>query len=169
MNAKPRSKPRYAEVGDQLREAIERGDYPVGSLLPTELELCDRFEISRYTARAALTVFTVRKSPPNQPKMPTEITSGTMNCTAETPRLPSPAFRPSAEPLRSFGKKKLMLAMLELKLPPPKPHSAASTSNTQNGVFTFCSAKPMPIAGISSDSVDSTVQRRPPTMGTMNE
>lgn|SRR5574337_22139 len=55
MNAKPRSKPRYAEVGDQLREAIERGDYPVGSLLPTELELCDRFEISRYTARAALT------------------------------------------------------------------------------------------------------------------
>ncbi len=54
MNAKPRSKPRYAELGDLLREAIERGDYPVGSLLPTELELCERFEVSRYTARAAL-------------------------------------------------------------------------------------------------------------------
>src|SRR5690606_23171158 len=108
-------------------------------------------------------------SPPNQPKMPTEMTSGTMNCTAETPRLPSPALRPSAEPLRSFGKKKLMLAMLELKLPPPKPQNAASTSITQYGVPGYCTAIPMPTAGISSDNVDITVQRRPPTIGTMNE
>lgn len=54
MNVKQRSKPRYAELGELLREAIERGDYPVGSLLPTELELCERFEVSRHTARAAL-------------------------------------------------------------------------------------------------------------------
>lgn len=54
MKATPRSKPRYAELGDLLRQAIERGDYPVGSLLPTELELCERFEVSRHTARAAL-------------------------------------------------------------------------------------------------------------------
>src|ERR1700674_1871267 len=74
---------------------------------------------------------TVCGSPPNQPKMPTEITSGTMNCTDETPRFPRPALSPSAEPLRSFGKKKLMLAIDELKLPPPSPHSAASTSITQ--------------------------------------
>lgn len=54
MNVKQRSKPRYAELGDLLRAGIERGDYPVGSLLPTELELCERHEVSRHTARAAL-------------------------------------------------------------------------------------------------------------------
>ena len=70
-------------------------------------------------------------SPPNQPKMPAEMTRGTMNWTDETPRLPRPAFRPRAEPLRSIGKKKLILAMLELKLPPPSPQSAAIRSITQ--------------------------------------
>lgn len=54
MKVKQRSKPRYAELGDLLRKAIEHGDYAVGSLLPTELELCARFDVSRHTARAAL-------------------------------------------------------------------------------------------------------------------
>ena len=67
-------------------------------------------------------------SPAKMPKMPAVTTSGLRNWTTETPRLPSPALTPSAEPLRSFGKKKLMLAMLELKLPPPRPHSNASIS-----------------------------------------
>ena len=49
-----RNKPRYAELGELLRSEIERGQYPVGSLLPTELELCERFNVSRHTARAAL-------------------------------------------------------------------------------------------------------------------
>lgn len=47
-------------------------------------------------------------SPPNRPKIPTEMASGTMNCAADTPRFPNLPFRPSAEPLRSLGKKKLM-------------------------------------------------------------
>ncbi len=55
-------------------------------------------------------------------------TSGTTNCIVETPRFPSPALSPSAVPFRSFGKKKLMLAMLEAKFPPPRPHSSARTS-----------------------------------------
>jgi hypothetical protein len=67
-------------------------------------------------------------SPPKTPKMPAVTTSGLRNCTTDTPRLPRPAFTPSAEPLRSLGKKKLMLAMLELKLPPPRPHSSARMS-----------------------------------------
>jgi GntR family transcriptional regulator len=54
MIVKQRSKPRYAELGDLLRAGIEHGDYPVGSLLPTELELCERHAVSRHTARAAL-------------------------------------------------------------------------------------------------------------------
>ena len=56
------------------------------------------------------------------------MTSGTTNCMVETPRLPSPAFRPSAVPFCSLGKKKLMFDMLEAKLPPPKPQRSASTS-----------------------------------------
>ncbi len=48
------SKPRYAVLGDELQASIERGDYPVGTLLPTELELCERHGVSRHTARAAL-------------------------------------------------------------------------------------------------------------------
>jgi DNA-binding GntR family transcriptional regulator len=36
-----------------LRE-IERGKFKVGDLLPTELELCKRFGVSRYTAREAV-------------------------------------------------------------------------------------------------------------------
>ena len=67
-------------------------------------------------------------SPPSAPNMPAEIATGTANCTSDTPRLPMPAFRPVASP--SFlGKKKLMLAMLELKLPPPRPHSSARISS----------------------------------------
>ena len=66
-------------------------------------------------------------SPPMAPNTPMVMISGTTNCTTDTPRLPRPAFRPSAVPFSALGKKKLMLAMLELKLPPPKPHSSAST------------------------------------------
>lgn len=54
MSGPRRSKPRYAELGDALQAAIEKGEYPVGTLLPTELELCERYQVSRHTARAAL-------------------------------------------------------------------------------------------------------------------
>ena len=64
---KGRRKPRYSELSDELQAAIERGDYPIGSMLPTELELCERYSISRHTARAALALLTdaglVRRRP----------------------------------------------------------------------------------------------------------
>jgi len=50
------SKPRYQTVADQLRRDIEKGRYRVGTLLPTELALCESYEISRHTAREALRV-----------------------------------------------------------------------------------------------------------------
>jgi DNA-binding GntR family transcriptional regulator len=49
-----RTEPRYIQVGDELRERIEAGAYPVGAFLPPELELCEEFGISRHTAREAL-------------------------------------------------------------------------------------------------------------------
>jgi DNA-binding GntR family transcriptional regulator len=46
--------PRYRQVADELIERIARGVYPVGGLLPTEMELCDHYRISRSTVREAL-------------------------------------------------------------------------------------------------------------------
>ena len=64
-------------------------------------------------------------SPPSAPNTPAVMMSGTTNCTTDTPKLPKPALSPSAVPFSAFGKKKLMLAMLDEKLPPPKPHKSA--------------------------------------------
>lgn len=45
---------RYLQVARALRKEIVDGVYPVGSQLPTEHELCERFAVSRYTIREAL-------------------------------------------------------------------------------------------------------------------
>lgn len=45
---------RYLQVARTLRKEIVDGVYPVGSQLPTEHELCERFTVSRYTVREAL-------------------------------------------------------------------------------------------------------------------
>lgn len=42
-------------------------------------------------------------SPPKAPNRPPATASGTANCITETPRLPSPAFRPRAVPCWLFG------------------------------------------------------------------
>jgi GntR family transcriptional regulator len=49
-------RPRYLQIASELTAAIASGGYPVGARLPTELELCERFGISRFTAREALRV-----------------------------------------------------------------------------------------------------------------
>jgi len=46
--------PLYLQVVNALKDEIVRGIYPVGSQLPTEEELCERFSISRYTVREAI-------------------------------------------------------------------------------------------------------------------
>jgi GntR family transcriptional regulator len=45
---------RYLQVARTLRKEIVDGVYPIGSQLPTEHELCERFSVSRYTVREAL-------------------------------------------------------------------------------------------------------------------
>jgi len=45
---------RYIQVARALRKDIVDGVYPVGSQLPTEHELSERFSVSRYTVREAL-------------------------------------------------------------------------------------------------------------------
>lgn len=46
--------PLYQQVAQSLKEEIVSGIHSVGSLLPTEDELCRRFAVSRYTIREAL-------------------------------------------------------------------------------------------------------------------
>jgi GntR family transcriptional regulator len=46
--------PLYLQVVRALKEEIVSGVHPIGSQLPTEEELCERFSVSRYTVREAL-------------------------------------------------------------------------------------------------------------------
>jgi DNA-binding GntR family transcriptional regulator len=46
--------PRHAEVAQDLMAGIASGRFPVGSLLPTEFELCEQYGASRYAVRIAI-------------------------------------------------------------------------------------------------------------------
>lgn len=46
--------PRYYQLSNVLSKRIEHGVYKLGELLPTEIELCEEFGVSRYTVREAL-------------------------------------------------------------------------------------------------------------------
>ena len=81
------SRPRYQQVADDLIRRIERGSYAVGSLLPTELLLCEQYRVSRHTVREALRRLrdaglirrrrrvgteVVARRPPNRYRQPTD-------------------------------------------------------------------------------------------------
>lgn len=44
----------YLEVADKIKEDIFSGKYPVGSMLPTESELEELFQVSKITVRKAI-------------------------------------------------------------------------------------------------------------------
>lgn len=44
----------YKRIARELAQAITSGKYPPGSLLPSELELCEHYQVSRHTIREAL-------------------------------------------------------------------------------------------------------------------
>jgi GntR family transcriptional regulator len=44
----------WVRVAQDLKAGIATGRYPVGSLLPTELELCEHYGMSRHTVRTAI-------------------------------------------------------------------------------------------------------------------
>lgn len=47
-------KPLYMQVIDFIMEKINSGEWKEGDMLPTEVELCQMFQVSRQTARTAL-------------------------------------------------------------------------------------------------------------------
>ena len=48
------NQPLYVRISDDLTARIQRGVYPLGSKLPTEMQLCEEFAASRHTVREAL-------------------------------------------------------------------------------------------------------------------
>lgn len=48
------SQPQYVLLAQALMKDIAQGSYPVGSLLPTESDLCKQFGLSRHTVREAI-------------------------------------------------------------------------------------------------------------------
>jgi DNA-binding GntR family transcriptional regulator len=49
-------KPRYLALAEEIGRGIEAGAFPVGTLLPSENELCERHSVSRHTVREATRV-----------------------------------------------------------------------------------------------------------------
>ncbi len=47
-------KPLYTKVSDYVMEKIQSGEWPVGHMLPAEMELCRQFNVSRTSVRTAL-------------------------------------------------------------------------------------------------------------------
>ncbi len=53
-HAVPARKTRYGEIFRALADGIRSGRYPVGGRLPTEIELCAAYGVSRHTVREAI-------------------------------------------------------------------------------------------------------------------
>lgn len=47
--------PIYIQIEEQLKQQIQQGDFPVGTAIPSERELTERFDVSRMTVRQAIT------------------------------------------------------------------------------------------------------------------
>lgn len=50
------ARPRYQQIADELRHAIETGEFPPGSKIPGENQIMAQYEVARNTARQALAV-----------------------------------------------------------------------------------------------------------------
>jgi GntR family transcriptional regulator len=46
--------PKYLAIYNALRTRLETGEFAINSILPTEDELCDEYEVTRYALREAL-------------------------------------------------------------------------------------------------------------------
>jgi DNA-binding GntR family transcriptional regulator len=53
-NVKSGPVPRYYQLQEIIRERIRNGEWTPGSSIPSERELCERYGISRMTARQAI-------------------------------------------------------------------------------------------------------------------
>ncbi|HRK18364.1 MAG TPA: FadR/GntR family transcriptional regulator [Hyphomicrobiaceae bacterium] len=80
----------YRQVAEQLRALIDRGEYPVGSRLPTERELAAQLGVSRPTVREALIALEV------DGRVRIRVGSGIY---VTAPPAPSPALPDATQPI----------------------------------------------------------------------
>ncbi len=97
--------------------------------------------------------------------MPNVISHGVSSCTSETPKLPMPAWRPSAVPCRRLGKKYEVEGMNPENAPPPMPERNASPMRRQYGTSGLVTSKPQPRTGRMSRRVVSATILRVPILG----
>lgn len=93
-------KPNASNIAEHLTAAITSGQFEVGALLPTELELCKHYGTSRYTVRAALAELQGLGLVSRRKNVGTRVISAK----------PKPSFRPAMETvddLVQFGEKHL--------------------------------------------------------------
>lgn len=73
------SQPLYLQLAENLKKGIKNGVFPVGSFLPTELELAEKFSASRYTVRAAISELQAAGMVSRKKKAGTKIESSSPN------------------------------------------------------------------------------------------
>jgi GntR family transcriptional regulator len=100
-------RPRYQRVADDLTKRIGSGRYPVGGYLPTEMELCRQYGISRHTVREALRQLRDAGLISRRRRVGTEVVA----------RTPKPSYR---QPTNSIGDllqyaEETQLSILEMK------------------------------------------------------
>ena len=96
MDESEAARTRPADLARDLIEGIASGRFAVGSLLPTEMELCERYAASRYAVRLALAELQQRGLVSRRKNVGTRVASAT----------PSTTFRQSlasVEDLVQFG------------------------------------------------------------------
>jgi GntR family transcriptional regulator len=89
------NQPRYAWLRERIVKDIASGKYPVGSLLPPEHQLAERYEVSRHTVREATRELADTGQISRQPGR------GTVVCSASRPR-PFVAALGTAEDLVAY-------------------------------------------------------------------
>ncbi|BDT76183.1 GntR family transcriptional regulator [Polynucleobacter sp. KF022] len=73
------SQPLYLQLAQNLQNAIKKGQFPVGSVFPTELELAEQYSTSRYTVRAAIAELEAVGMVSRRKKAGTKVESATPN------------------------------------------------------------------------------------------
>ncbi len=56
QNLRSSKQPKYRIIANILINKIKSGEFPIGSALPTEIEMCTLFDVSRVTVRKAIQV-----------------------------------------------------------------------------------------------------------------
>ncbi len=67
--------PRYIQIADDLKKAISIGTYPLNSQLPTEFELCEQLNVSRFTVREAIRILSTQGLVHRRPRSGTVVSA----------------------------------------------------------------------------------------------